>query len=677
MSSSEETPTPDLPEIPATGQSDVAADAVAETAASESPEAAPNRLPGTPDSKGWRKLHPLSPILRGGLTFVLLLGLIVVNLRDRLVRTFFGGEEAADDDPGDIVSLYDFLIKNGFLLFALGALAAILLIIVFFSWIDWRFRTYRIANDTVEARSGMLFRQHRRAPLDRVQSVNLQRSLLARLFGLTKVEVTTGGQGGKVELSYLGHSDAKSVREHILSLAASRRRGASVSTNGIQGAPSAPTGNAPGEGVPGEGVPGEGVPGESTSAAAVPFGSGSQGAANYSQRTVSSAEHVSLGSPDPFIERAHEFIDVDIDPEAIEKNTLVRVPLGRLLGSIALGWEAVVVLLLILTVLGWGTVAVVLGAIGGSASLVFAGGVPVLTIAPLILAIIAVLFSQFNKGFRFTLSRGRDSVRVGSGLTSTTTDSIPFGRIHAIEARQPLLWRPLGWWRVRVTVAGHSLVNGGQSATQNLVLPVGTIGDAVKVIDTLLPGAADGLIEGMSGTGEGYTGAGPRAGWVLLFARRRAGILIDVPEASGELGNATLRIRRGFLTRSLSIMPIVRAQSVQLRRPMVHYWLGLASIQAHTVMGPVVLQVRGLALADARSIFDTLAATVLRVQQAEADAHAAAANASAANATAAQTAHAAHAAHATSAPIMSAEGSAAEEPPITEATDPGLRRGES
>lgn len=599
MSSPEDTPTPDVPEVPELPEvpemepSDTGVSEQQDTAGPGLPTAAVTALPGTPDSDGWRKLHPLSPILRGGLTFVLLIGLIVVNLRDRLVRTFFGGDEAADDDQGDIISLYDFLIKNGFLLFALGAILVILLLIVFFSWIEWRFRTYRIANDTVEARSGVLFKQHRRAPLDRVQSVNLQRSLLARLFGLTKVEVLTGGQGGKVELSYLGHSDAKSVRTHILRLAASHRRGGESTA---QSAPDAPVGRESGESAPDDSSP------------------------------LSSIAVVdtlpSVPSPiasDPLTERAHDFIDVDIDPEAVERNTLVRVPVGRLLGSLALGWEVVVTLILILIALGWGVIAVALGAIGGSAALLFAGGVPILTLAPLILAIVAVLFSQFNKGFKFTLSRGRDSVRVGSGLTSTTTDSIPFGRIHAIEARQPLLWRPFGWWRVRVTVAGHSVIDGGQSATQNLVLPVGPISDAVKVIDTLLPGAAEGLFEGMTGNGEGYTGAGPRAAWVLWFARRRAGIRIDVPEEPSEFGNATLRIRRGFLTRSLAIMPIVRAQSVQMRRPMVHHWLGLASIQAHTVMGPVVLQMRGLSLADARSVFDQLAATVLQVQQGEED----------------------------------------------------------
>ena len=61
-------------------------------------------------------------------------------------------------------------------------------------------------------------------------------------------------------------------------------------------------------------------------------------------------------------------------------------------------------------------------------------------------------------------------------------------------------------------------------------------------------------------------------------------------------------------------MPIVRAQSVQLSRPLVHHLLGLASVQAHTVLGPVRMYMRGIELSQARQFFDVLAETVVRVQ---------------------------------------------------------------
>lgn len=530
-------------------------------------------LPGTPDAEGWRKLHPLSPVLRGGLFFLVLIGIIIANLRDVLVQLFVTGDNGSGEG-GSIIDLFEYLSKQGLILVVVGAVLGIILLVVLLSWISWRFQTYRVTPDTVEARSGVLFRQHRRAPLDRIQSVNLQRSLLARLVGLTKIEVLTGGQGGKVELAYIGHRDAKSVREQILQLAAARREGRTI--------------EQPVDTI--------------------------EGPAPVSYDGSAYAEPV-----DALTERAQNFVDFDVDPEATASQSLVRVPVGRLLGGIALSWETVFTAFLILIAVFWGVVSTIIGATGAGDAFLGAGGISLLTIIPLILVMVAIIFGQFNKGFNFTLSRGRDAVRVGAGLTSTVTDSIPFGRIHAIEARQPLFWRPFGWWRVRVTVAGHSVMQGGQSAIQNVVLPVGPEHDVIRVIEALVPGTSAGLTDGLSGPGEGYTGAGPKSGWVLWFGKARAGVRIDVPET--ETANATLRIRRGYLTRSLSIMPVVRAQSIQLRRPFVHYMLGLASIQAHTVIGPVSLERRGLALADARRLFDDLEAMILRVQSTDTSEH--------------------------------------------------------
>ncbi|WP_245907266.1 PH domain-containing protein [Leucobacter massiliensis] len=538
-------------------------------------------LPGAADAEGWRKLHPLSPLLRGGLVLLVIGGFVIANFRDRFVELFFVGGVLHDDPrvraeysrEGDLVDFVDYLAREGLILAALGIAAAVILLIVLLSWIAWRFSTYRITPEAVEARRGVLFRTHRRAPLERIQSVNLQRSLLARALGLTKIEVVTAGQGGKVELAFLGHRDAKLVREQIIRRAARRREERST------GRPAQAAEHPEASGT---------APGLVTAPAATDF-----------------AGRAYAEASDPLSRRAQDFADIDIDPEAAAAQALVRVPVGRLIGSIALGWETVIVALILVGIVTCGAIlepALIFGAI------------------PLLIVMVSVVFSQFNRGFNFVLSGGRDSIRTGSGLTATTTESIPFGRIHAVEARQPLLWRPLGWWRVRVTTAGHSVAQAGQNSTQNVVLPVGVEADVLRVFGTLLPGSGDeaheiaGLRDGLSGAGTGYLAAGPRAGWVLWWGRHRAGVRI----ADAETENASLRVRRGVLTRSLAVMPVVRAQSVQLRRPLAHRFLGLASIQAHTVLGPVVMQMRGIELSAARRFFDELTATVLRVQGAEA-----------------------------------------------------------
>lgn len=504
----------------------------------------------------WRRLHPLTPLLRGGLVLIVVGGILLANFRDHLLGLFIAEEylNALGPSEGDLI---DFIVGERLILIALLVLLGAIALIVFVAWLSWRFRTFRITSEAVEERSGIVFRQHRRAPLDRIQSVNLQRPLLARLLGLTAVDVQTGGQGGNVALRYLGHQDAKRVREQILVVVSERRE------------VTAPDGTVPAAGEWGSPAPVTGI---------------------------------AAGTlPAPLEARIRDLADFDVDPVAQQAGSLVRVPIGRLVGSILLGSEMLVIVVI-------GLVIVSLSSWTSPFLLV--------SVLPLGLVTIGVLIGQFNRGYGFVISRSSDGIRVGAGLTSTTTETIPFGRIHAIEARQPIGWRPFGWWKVRVTTAGYAVSQGGQNRLQNTVLPVGRVGDVIEVFATVLPGAetperADALRAALLGGGEGFLGAGPRAGWVLWFGRRRAGLTI------GGDREPTLAIRRGALTRSLGVMPIVRAQSVQLRRPMVHRLLGLASVQAHTVLGPVHMEMRGLGLAEARAVFEGLAQTVVRVQAEE------------------------------------------------------------
>ena len=509
----------------------------------ESPAALPPTPLEIPHPEGaqlqleWRRLHPLSPLLRGGLFLLVLIGIVIANLRDRLLELFFAKEyiDAMGPNEGDLI---EFLVERSLLVWVLLAVLAVILLIIGFSWLVWRFASFRITTEAVEARSGVIFKQHRQAPLERIQSVNLHRSLLARVFGLTQVEVQTAGQGGKVSLQYLGHRDAKQVREQIL-LAASASRG--------------------------------------------------QAKAGFA-----------------LDERLHDIADADIDPSAIAAGSLVKVPFGRLIASILLGSEMLILVFL--------TAAIVVSSI-------LASPFALAALFPVVLIMVGVMLGQFNKGFNFVLSRASDGVRIGAGLTSTTTETIPFGRVHAVEALQPLGWRPFGWWKIRITTAGHSAADAGQNKMQNTVLPVGQVDDVLRVFDTLLHEESGGvdqpdalLRDALIGEGQGFLKAGARSGAVLLFARKRAGLRIEHATEA----HASLRVRRGWFTRTLSVMPILRAQSIQLRRPLVHRMLGLATLQAHTVLGPVQMQMRGIALHDARQAFEVLGATVVRVQGAEA-----------------------------------------------------------
>ncbi|SFR90737.1 putative membrane protein [Microbacterium sp. cf046] len=192
-------------------------------AAAETPRAAPSLTDGE-----WHRLHPLTPLFRGGLFLVVIAGIVIANLRDRLVFIFLPW---LDDDIDIDVQVeewrggdpIDFIIANNLYLLAGAVLLGVLLVLIGLFFLSWRFHTFRITGDDVEVRSGVLFRTHRRAPLDRVQGVNLTRPMFARLVGMAKLEVVGAGLDSNVKLEYLSTSNAEAVRADILRLASGRR----------------------------------------------------------------------------------------------------------------------------------------------------------------------------------------------------------------------------------------------------------------------------------------------------------------------------------------------------------------------------------------------------------------------------------------------------------------------
>ena len=102
-------------------------------------------------------------------------------------------------------------------LIALG-LAAIVGVFQFLSW--WRF-TYELTDDALVVQSGVLSRNRRTIPFDRVQDVDIERKLLARLFGLAKVNLETGGAGeNEGALDSVSMAEAERLRGVIRSRAA-------------------------------------------------------------------------------------------------------------------------------------------------------------------------------------------------------------------------------------------------------------------------------------------------------------------------------------------------------------------------------------------------------------------------------------------------------------------------
>ncbi|WP_084515812.1 PH domain-containing protein [Microbacterium luticocti] len=490
--------------------------------------APPGRAPGaarSPLSDGeWHRMHPLTPLFRGGLVLVVVAGIVISNLRERIIdfflRTAVPDVPDFEQDSGDPV---DFIVSHNLVLLALVAVLGVVLVLIGLFYLAWRFHTFRITGDDVEVRQGVLFRSHRRAPLDRVQGVNLTRPMLARLCGMAKLEVVGAGADANVKLEYLSTSNAEAVRADILRLASGRRLAEA----------------------------------QARDATATP---GSRVAAAASVVTEAMTDLV-LGAEDPVAE-----------PESVVAIPVARLMLARVLGG------GTLVLLVLVVVAVWGSIV-------GTPWILF-------TIVPMFLGFGAVLVRSVTKSLRYAIAPTPDGVRITYGLFTTVTEILPPGRIHAVEVSQPLLWRPAGWWAVRVNRMSGRSASSGESDQFAEVLPVGDRADVERVLRLLLPAMPDGqwplvFEHGILGpvAGDPYTNT-PKRAWPLHpLSWRRNGFQLSAP---------ALFLRRGVVWRTLGIFPLARLQSMGLTQGPLSRALRVATVHAHTITGRVSGRLRAV-----------------------------------------------------------------------------------
>ncbi|HYJ83595.1 MAG TPA: PH domain-containing protein [Allosphingosinicella sp.] len=120
-------------------------------------------------------------------------------------------------------------------LYLAAGLGVILLVL---KWLIWRRFKYSVGESEIVIESGLLNRNRRSIPFDRVQDVDIERTFLARLFGLAKVRIETGA-GGKDEglLDSVSLAEAHRLREIMR---AGRAGTAAAASAGQAAAPEAP-----------------------------------------------------------------------------------------------------------------------------------------------------------------------------------------------------------------------------------------------------------------------------------------------------------------------------------------------------------------------------------------------------------------------------------------------------
>ncbi len=445
----------------------------------------------------WHRVHPLSPLIRSWQAIALVIFFIGRDAGESLLT--------GDRDDGPWLRLPGRDVGLGVWLTGGGLVVVALVVVVALMVLSWRMTRYRITADSLELRSGVVWRQHRRAQLDRLQAVDVVQPLLARIFGLARLTVEVAGAGtSAIQLSYLTESRARSLRNQLL-----------ASSAGL----------------------------------------------TYTEEEA---------------------------PEAPEHHWL-EVPVPRLVGSIALSGATA----------GFLVSAVVLVIL----SFVLGTAAPAAGIVPWALGSVGALWSRFSRGFGFRVATSPDGLRLRHGLVEARAQTVPPGRVQAVQLTQPLLWRRTDWWQVQVNVAGYGAGGGGDASSgnsPNTLLPVGTRDEAIGVLSFVIPQLGTGPEENPRLVIEAaLDGTGGGSGFVTSPAAARRLDPLSWRRNGFRVTDTALLIRRGRLRRTVIVVPHARTQSLGIVQGPWDRRLGLASFALHSTPGPITPMVAHLAEGDA------------------------------------------------------------------------------
>ncbi|MQA12792.1 MAG: PH domain-containing protein [Pseudonocardiaceae bacterium] len=101
-----------------------------------------------------------------------------------------------------------------------GVLAAVVAVVIA-GIARWFTTRYRVTEERVELRSGLLFRRRRSVPRDRIRTVDLTAGPVHRIFGLSVVNVgtgqrTEGTEAGELSLDAVAAAEADRLRQRLL-----------------------------------------------------------------------------------------------------------------------------------------------------------------------------------------------------------------------------------------------------------------------------------------------------------------------------------------------------------------------------------------------------------------------------------------------------------------------------
>ena len=220
--------------------------------------------------------------------------------------------------------------------------------------------------------------------------------------------------------------------------------------------------------------------------------------------------------------------------------------------------------------------------LAGFLILVVVTRLPLSTALPILVGALPNAWNVLDSSWRYTARTDGEVLNITYGLADRRRQSIRLDRIHAVQITQPFLWRPLGWYEVRVSVAGYGASASGKASGSTRILPVGTLAQARQ----FLPADA------------APTYASPaRAKWVSP---------LDYRQQTVALTGDYVIVRNGRLNRRVKAIHTSHIQELTYRRGPISQALGLATVDLDLVQGPVRMAARNLTLADATALLACL-----------------------------------------------------------------------
>jgi putative membrane protein len=197
-----------------------------------------------------------------------------------------------------------------------------------------------------------------------------------------------------------------------------------------------------------------------------------QQAATVRAMLLATHQPAQLAQPVAVTQAPGEPASAEVQAELPER-LVSQVPLGRLVAASA-----------VMAVVQFAALGVVVAVVAGVAPRVPTSLLG--TLAVYMFGLATASWRRVSQNFGFTVALAPDGLRVRRGLLGTVAETVPVHRVQAVRMVQPVLWRPFGWCRLQVDVAGSGRKDEGSRDTRKELLPVGPRAEAEYLAQLVL-----------------------------------------------------------------------------------------------------------------------------------------------------------------------------------------------